>query len=112
MLRVGILGENLIISDNLENLSQSFRGVDVGGYIYIGKGVTSLESQTFYVVNCEKYYIAAPVPPICKQDTSIELYGSYLGVPKGKKTAYENADYWKNAQVIEEVDFSDLKLKP
>ena len=106
------IGENLIISDNLENLSQSFRGVDVGGYIYIGKGVTSLESQTFYVVNCEKYYIAAPVPPICKQDTSIELYGSYLGVPKGKKTAYENADYWKNAQVIEEVDFSDLKLKP
>ena len=106
------IGENLIISDDINNLSHSFREVKVGGYIYIGKNVVSLDSQTFYGASCNTIYIAASTPPVCNSDTSISLYGRYLGVPKGSKNAYENAEYWKNAKIIEEVDFSALKLKP
>lgn len=107
-----IIGENLIISDEINTLSHSFRGVCVDGYIYIGKSVVSLEGQTFYAAQCNKIYIAAPVPPTCKSNNSIDLTERYLGVPKGCKSAYESAEYWKNASTIEEVDFSDLKLTP
>lgn len=106
------IGENLIVSDDIESLNNSFRDIHVNGYIYIGKSMMLLDGQTFYSVECDTYYVAAPVPPTCGDNTSINLSGAYLGVPIRKKAAYEKAEYWKEAAVIEEVNFSELKLKP
>ena len=106
------IGGNLIITDEVREITHTFRETSVGGFIYIGKNVVSIDNQSFYGTRCDKYYIAASTPPICKGDTAINLWGYYLGVPKGKKSAYENAEFWKNAAIIEEVDFSKLKIKP
>ena len=107
------IGGNLIIEDNVTSLSGNpFRGVSVGGYVYIGKKVTALSSQCFYGSDINTIYIAAPTPPTCADENSLNMHGRYLGVPVGRSDVYKSASYWKDASKIEEVDFSSLKLTP
>lgn len=104
------IGENLIIT-KVSHIGRPFRYVHVAGYIYLGENSTSIEDQCFAPCWCNKFYVAAVTPPTCSGD-AIRLGSCYLGVPKGRLEAYKNADKWKDASVIEEVDFSTLKLKP
>lgn len=105
------IGGNLVIDDSVTKIGSTFRAVQVAGFVYIGKNAVLLSTECFYVCSCNTFYVAAPTPPICEQD-AISLSGRFLGVPVGRMEAYKNAEPWKNASTIEEVDFSQLKLKP
>ena len=107
------IGGNLIIQDNVEAIDGNpFRGASVGGYIYIGKNVSSLSYDALFSVKCKTIYVAAITPPTCATSMSISLKGCYLGVPKGRKETYSNISPWNEAETIEEVDFSNLQITP
>ena len=105
------IGENLVIEDNVADLQNAFRYVNVGGYIYIGKGATHLGSQCFSPCTCNKFYVAALAPPACDGD-AIQINSSYLGVPPGRVEAYLTAAQWGEAWIIAEADFSKLQITP
>lgn len=107
------IGGNLIIEDNVTKIDgNAFRDSSVGGYVYIGKKVTSISIQSFYGTKIKSVYVAAPTPPTCEDENTLNMQGRYLGVPVGRSAVYKSAPYWKDAEIIEEVDFSSLKLEP
>lgn len=105
------IGENLIIQDDVKWLSQHpFIGISVGGYIYLGNSLVSISAECFDRASFSTMYVAAPTPPAC--EGGLDLYDRYLGVPKGRREVYKNTSPWKNAKVIEEVDFSTIRIQP
>lgn len=106
-----IIGENLIVQDDVKWLSQSpFINSTIGGYIYLGKSLVSISANCFTGADYKKVYVAAQTPPSCTY--GIGLTGRYLGVPIGRLDVYKATSPWNQAETIEEVDFSTLKTTP
>ena len=87
--------------------NDAFNGCNVMEKITIGSGVTSIGSQAFTgCLNLSPVTCLATTPPTIQSNT-FSSWGYYatLRVPKGRKSAYQTANYWKNFQTIEELPY-------
>lgn len=96
--------EETIIPNNVTSIgSFAFEGRLNLTSIIIPNSVTKIESSAFYgCENLKEIYSKASNPPVIHGNTFSD-YTCKLYVPKGCKSAYEAADYWKEfTNIIEE----------
>ena len=78
--------------------------------VVIGNSVTSIGIYAFYdCYNLKSITSLNPTPPSTSY-SSFNKYGATLYVPFGAKTAYSEAEYWKNFANIEELEPSHYEL--
>ena len=71
--------------------------------VVIGNGVTNIGDNAFrYCSGLNSVTSLNPTPPTLSSST-FNMYGATLYVPSGAKTAYSEANYWKNFTNIEEL---------
>lgn len=102
----GFIG-NLIIPNSVAEIGNgaflSCSGFN--GDLVIPSSVASIGNWAFKdCIGINKIYCKKMSPPVVGSEVFPNW--KYLGVPIGAKTAYENATYWKNFMLIEEVDFN------
>ena len=73
--------------------------------VTIPSSVTSIGSGAFYDCQMASIYCYAPTPPSIYRDTFYRCTNATLYVPYGSKSAYQNADYWKEFYNIIEMDY-------
>ena len=77
--------------------------------VRIGNSVTNIGELNF--ADCKNLSMITslnPTPPTITSNT-FSNYTATLNVPEGSKTAYQNADYWKNFTNIVEIDPSGVQ---
>ena len=78
--------------------------------VEIGNSVTSIGDNAFrYCSGLNSVTSLNPTPPTLSSST-FNMYGATLYVPSGAKTAYSEAEYWKNFTNIEELEPSIYEL--
>ena len=80
--------------------------------VTIGSEVTSIGSKAFWRCEALRSVTCRSItPPVMDQDDAF-TYDTYeegtLTVPKGSRNAYSNANWWKNFNTIQEMDYSFL----
>jgi len=77
--------------------------------VRIGNSVTNIGELNFaYCKNLSMITSLNPTPPTITSNT-FSNYTATLNVPEGSKTAYQNAEYWKNFTNIVEIDPSGVQ---
>ena len=81
--------------------------------VIIGNSVTSIDNSAFYLCNNLTSVTVKRTDPISIwASTFSSRAAATLYVPAGCKSAYENADFWKEFSIIvEEISFEDEKVK-
>ncbi len=93
-------------------MKYKYRGCSNLTTITIGKSVTKIGSFAF--TECESLSTVTllnPIPPTI-DNTTFSSFSAALQVPAGSKTAYQNADYWRNFTNIVETDSSSVQSIP
>lgn len=85
--------------------------------ITIGINVTKIRTYAFYECNGLNTVTSLnPIPPTIEDNFTFSSYSATLQVPRGSKTAYQSAEYWKNFTNIVEIEseniiFADATVK-
>ena len=104
---------------NLTSVDLPYSLISIGDYAFCGckvltsiaipKNVTSIGTGAFY--GCNKLVTVKadmPSPVFVDRNTFTNRAIATLYVPKGSKTAYENADFWKEFMKIEEINTPNM----
>ena len=102
--------QNVLLPDKLESIGQqAFYGCKGLKNFTIPASVSSIGQEAFAYSSGLESIMAYPiVPPVCgeKAFNGVSKYLCKLYVPRGSKSAYEAADYWKDfKEIIELNDF-------
>lgn len=103
--------KNTVIPNNVINIEKwAFADAIVFGSITIPNSVTNIGDNCFW--GCSLYEVTSlnHTPPTIYSNT-FTSYPTFttLKVPIGSKTAYQNAEYWKNFTNIVEIDPSGVQ---
>ena len=104
--------DTIVLPKNLRHYTTSAFCTKSGQTIYMSENVEAIENQDNfescyfkiwgdYDKNVEVHVKANKPPKITYSSNSLE--NCIIYVPVGCKSSYENADYWKNATIIEEI---------
>jgi hypothetical protein len=96
----------LVIPENVTSIGNyAFYGCSGLESLTIGSGVTSYGNSAFQ--NCSKLTsvtVSSSTPVAITQNVFTNRTNATLYVPKGSKSAYQTADYWKEFKEIIEID--------
>ncbi|MBO7115724.1 MAG: leucine-rich repeat protein [Prevotella sp.] len=93
------------IPDNVTTISDyAFRDCSGLEFLTIGNGMTSYGNSAFYCSKLVSVTVFNPTPVAITQNVFTNRKNATLYVPKGSKSAYEVADYWKEFKEIVEID--------
>ena len=89
---------------------RAFRHCESLSSVTIGSGVTSIGDEAFWGCDALRYVTCLAVtPPVMEEEDVFEddTYNSgTLKVPKGCKSAYQAANWWKNFTTIQELAYT------
>ena len=74
----------------------------------IGNGVTSYGNSAFQCSKLTSVTVSSPTPVAITQNVFSNRTNATLYVPKGSKSAYQAANYWKEFKEIIEIDLSEI----
>ena len=78
-------------------------------YVTIGKSVTNIGNNAFNWCSNLKTIACLNLAPPQIEESTFSSYSATLQVPSDSKTAYQNAEYWKNFTNIVEIDPSAVQ---
>lgn len=101
--------ESVTIPNSVMNIfDKAFECCESLKSVTIGKNVKSIEHSAFsYCPNITSVTVINPTPIKIEKNAFINRKNATLFVPKGSKSAYQAADYWKEFKEIIEKDMNN-----
>ena len=99
------------IPENVKSIGyNAFRGCNELVSINIPSSVTDIGDYAFSYCSLKTVHIASLTPPVINSTVfEYSLYYSTLYVPRGSKSAYQAAEYWKDFNEIVEYNYVDVE---
>ena len=97
------------IPDNVTSIgAYAFRDCSGLESLTIGSGVTSYGNSAFQCSKLTSVTVSSSTPVAITQNVFTNRTNATLYVPKGSKSAYQTANYWKEFKEIIEIDPSGI----